>query len=173
MQSEIAAIADTDAIADLVNAAYRGVGGQRGWTHEADLISGSRVRASDVEAIIGASETAILIRRQTESPALLGCVAVEIGSDDRCTISMLAVSPACQRGAVGRSLLEDAEYVAVRRGAKVARITVVRQREALLAWYERRGYRRTGEHEDFPYGDDSVGTPLRDDLQFAVLEKLL
>jgi hypothetical protein len=32
-------------------------------------------------------------------------------------------------------------------------------------------HRRTGFYEAFPYGDASVGTPLRGDLQFVVLEK--
>ena len=39
--------------------------------------------------------------------------------------------------------------------------TVIRQREALIAWYERRGYQRTGELKSFPYGDESVGAPRR------------
>jgi hypothetical protein len=55
----------------------------------------------------------------------------------------------------------------------IAKITVVQQREPLIGWYERRGYRRTGALEAFPYGDESVGTPLRDDLRFVVLEKAL
>ena len=37
----------------------------------------------------------------------------------------------------------------------------------------RRGYRRTGANDAFPYGDDSVGRPLRTDLRFVVLEKPL
>jgi hypothetical protein len=49
-------------------------------------------------------------------------------------------------------------------------MTVVQVRESLIEWYERRGYRRTGDIEPFPY-DASVGTPLRDDLHFVVLEK--
>jgi hypothetical protein len=43
----------------------------------------------------------------------------------------------------------------------------------LIAWYERRGYRRTRALEAFPYDDDSVGTPLCDDLVFVILEKVL
>jgi len=74
------------------------------------------------------------------------------------TISMLAVAPAFQAAALGRALLKDAEQLAADKGTTVAKITVVRQRESLLAWYERRGCRRTGSHEAFPYGDASVGT---------------
>jgi hypothetical protein len=52
-------------------------------------------------------------------------------------------------------------------------MTVIRQRESLIAWYERRGYQRTGETKPFPYGDESVGRPKVSDLEFAALAKRL
>ena len=173
MQSEIATVADAKPLSDLVNAAYRGSGGRLGWTHEAELISGERAKSSEVAATINDSSTTVLVRRGDNPPALLGCVAVEMNSPNRCMISMLAVAPELQASGLGRSLLADAEWLAADKGATIAKITVVQQREALIAWYERRGYRRTGSHEAFPYGDDSVGIPLRADLQFVVLEKML
>lgn len=50
-------------------------------------------------------------------------------------------------------------------------MTVINVRSILIAWYERRGYTRTGEIQPFPHGDDRFGTPLRDDLVFVVLAK--
>jgi hypothetical protein len=50
-------------------------------------------------------------------------------------------------------------------------MTVIGQREELIAWYERRGYQRTGEQRPFPYGDPHFGLPKRRDLHFVVLEK--
>jgi hypothetical protein len=47
-------------------------------------------------------------------------------------------------------------------------MTVVHLRETLIAWYQRRGYRLTGETLPFPSGDT-----LRTDLRFVVLEKSL
>ena len=173
MLSTIATDADAEAIADLVNAAYRGSGGRQGWTHEAELLSGPRVTPSDVAAMLDDTRTTILVWRPEPSSAPGGCVAIDMDDDDHCAISMLAVAPERQTANVGRAMLADAERVAARLGATVARITVVEQRDALLAWYERRGYRRTGQIEAFPYGDNSVGTPLRDDLQFVVLTKSL
>lgn len=52
-------------------------------------------------------------------------------------------------------------------------MTVVNVRDTLIAWYIRRGYFLTGETEPFPYDDNRFGTPLRDDLAFVVLEKVL
>ena len=47
------------------------------------------------------------------------------------------------------------------------------QRGELIAWYERRGYSRTGEERPFPAHDPRFGLPKRDDLAFVVLEKTL
>ena len=49
-------------------------------------------------------------------------------------------------------------------------MTVIVQRDELIAWYERRGYVRTGRFKPFPYGDTRFGLPRRDDLRFEVLE---
>jgi ribosomal protein S18 acetylase RimI-like enzyme len=173
MQSEIATAIDAMPLADLVNAAYRGASGHYGWTHEAELIAGDRASTRDVATLIGDGSTTVLIRRSDKPPALLGCVAIEMNSADHCTISMLAIAPEHQAAGLGRALLADAEEFAASKGTMIAKITVVQQREPLIGWYERRGYRRTGALEAFPYGDESVGTPLRDDLRFVVLEKAL
>ena len=60
-----------------------------------------------------------------------------------------------------------------RSGRERIRMNVVNVRDALIAWYLRRGAHKTGETEPFPYGDDRFGAPLRDDLSLPVLEKKL
>jgi hypothetical protein len=52
-------------------------------------------------------------------------------------------------------------------------MTVLIQRAELIAWYQRLGYRRTGERVPFPYGDSRSGLPRREDLEFEVLRKTL
>ena len=58
-------------------------------------------------------------------------------------------------------------------GMPTMRMTVIDIRDELIAFYERRGYRRTGIKKPFPYGDARFGLPKRDDLRFEVLEKPL
>ncbi len=85
---------------------------------------------------------------------------------------MFAVSPGQQNGGIGKQVLAEAERrVAADFGCTRLRMTVIDLREELIAWYERRGYRRTGEHAPFPYGDERFGIPRRDDLRFEWLEK--
>ncbi len=85
---------------------------------------------------------------------------------------MFAVDPEQQGGGVGKRMLAEAERMARERWqCHAMRMTVIEQRPELLAWYERRGYQRTGEYQPFPYGNERFGIPRRGDLRFEVLIK--
>lgn len=93
---------------------------------------------------------------------------------DTAYFGMFAVDPTLAGGGYGRQVLAEAERIARDEfGAAAMEMTVIRQREELIAWYERRGYARTGERRPFPYGDERFGLPKRDDLEMAVLAKQL
>ena len=78
-----------------------------------------------------------------------------------------------QQAAVGRQLMAEAERQAVTAfAARRLEMTLLAQQEKLIAYYERRGFRRTGETRPFP-ADPRYARPLRDDLHFVVLEKSL
>ena len=94
-------------------------------------------------------------------------------TSDAWYLGLFTVDPALQKQHLGRALLSAAEDFAKAHGARLMRMGVLNVREALIAWYERRGYCRTGETEPYPYGDNRFGTPLRDDLEFVILEKQL
>jgi len=104
---------------------------------------------------------------------LPGCVSLKSLSSERWYLGSLTIDPALQNLGFGRRLLISAEEYAVGHGARTLEITVVNVRSALISWYERRGYRRTGETRPFPYGDNRFGIPTRNDLEFEVLEKCL
>lgn len=163
-------------LVDLVNAAYRGQGGESGWTSEVGLVDGMRVTIDALRHEI-ATTPGLTIYLLREAQELLACVRLEGGrgiqGEPACYISMLAVHPAQQDGGLGRQMLEYAEAQGRVRGARVARMTVVSIRSALIAWYERRGYRRTGETLPFPYDDARFGTPKRHDLEFVMLQRAL
>jgi ribosomal protein S18 acetylase RimI-like enzyme len=167
--------ADYAAVTDLVNAAYRGQGGQNGWTHEIGLVDGLRITPDRLRGTLsGEGEPIIYLLR--EAGVLRACVHLESSrgrAEPACHISMLAVRPGLQDHGLGRLMLDYAEAQGRARGAQLARMTVVSVRHSLIAWYERRGYRRTGETLPFPYDDGQFGTPQRPDLEFVVLEKRL
>jgi ribosomal protein S18 acetylase RimI-like enzyme len=85
---------------------------------------------------------------------------------------MFSVQPGLQGGGVGKLLLAETERIARDEWRLPAmRMTVIDIRDELIAFYERRGYRRTGITKPFPYGDERFGIPKRDDLRFEILEK--
>lgn len=167
--------ADVPALVALVNSAYRGETSRAGWTTEAALLDGQRVDADGVTADVAASDVVILLaeQRAEPTPALIGCVKLHRQGSE-CYLGMLTVRPAAQGAGFGSRLLQAAERWAVTRwSAQSVHLTVIAQRAELIAWYERRGYQRTGEQRPFPYGDARFGLPRRDDLVFDVLRKVV
>jgi ribosomal protein S18 acetylase RimI-like enzyme len=87
---------------------------------------------------------------------------------------MFAVRPGSQGQGWGGQILAEAERLARDEwSASTMAMSVLAQRADLIAWYERRGYRRTGETTPFPYGNARFGVPKRPDLGFAILAKPL
>ena len=165
----LAADADLPLAVELINGAYRGETARQGWTHEADYIDGERTTLDTLRNDLTASPAArlYLLRDQADG-ALLGCVWLEPDGGRIWYLGLLTVRPAMQDRQLGRSLLAEAEALVRLEGGAVVRMSVVHLRDTLIAWYERRGYRRTGERSPFP---DKYGR--RDDLHFVVLEKRL
>jgi ribosomal protein S18 acetylase RimI-like enzyme len=162
--------ADVGDIVSLVNSAYRGEGA--GWTNEVGLLAGPRTDPATLAATLAAGKGTMLLLRAPDGAQLAGCVSLEpTGETATWHLAMLTVDPRRQAEGLGRALLAKAEDYLRAQGASRVRMTVISLRSSLIAWYERRGYRRTGESEPFPYGDERVGVPLRDDLHFVVLDK--
>jgi ribosomal protein S18 acetylase RimI-like enzyme len=163
---------ETQDLLALIESAYRGDSARAGWTHEADLLDGQRTDEAALEELLADPKQHLLVRRSERG--LEACIAVTQKEDDRVYIGMVTVAPSSQGKGLGRSLLEGAErYAEMQLGALTAEMTVIVQRPELIAWYERRGYRQTGERRPFPYHDERAGFPKRDDLEFVVLEKRL
>lgn len=162
---------DCAALARFVNAGYRGESSRAGWTTEADLLGGQRVDAAGLRDLIGRQGSVVLLHEP--AGGIVACVALEKRADD-CHLGMLTVSPTRQAAGIGRGVLAAADlYAREKFGATTMSLSVIAQRAELIAWYERRGYRRTGRFEPFPYGDERFGLPLRPDLRFEILEKRL
>lgn len=163
---------DAAAVVALVNSAYRGEGSKRGWTTEADILGGQRTDERKVREMIAEPGGRVELARDA-SGALLACVHLKREGDGACYLGMLTVDPGRQAGGLGKKLLARAEELARSWGCRAMRMTVIDTRAELLAFYERRGYARTGKSEPFPSHDPRFGLPKVADLRFCELVKPL
>lgn len=156
---------DLPALHALVERAYRGDSARAGWTHEADMLEDERTDAASVAAILTRPDERLLAAFQGDR--LVGCVQVTGKPAGRAYLGMLAVEPAIQAGGLGKQIIAAAEACGAELfGARVMELAVISRRTELIAYYERRGYRMTGETRPFPV---QVEPPL----VLAVLEKPL
>ena len=166
-----ATLADLDALVELVTSAYRGDASRVGWTTEADFLEGNRIDRDVLARDIERPHSRVLIAERDAQMIACAHVCEEDGAG---YFGMFSVSPSLQGGGIGKALLAESERIVRNEwGLPAMRMTVIDIRDELIAFYERRGYARTGIKKPFPYGDARFGMPKRDDLRFEVLEKAL
>ena len=161
-----AATEDAGVIVALVNAAYRPTPGSEGWTHEADLVTGSRIDLGQLLRVLESSTVLVAVRESQ----LVGCVQIQATGRES-HIGMLAVLPSAQTAGLGKKLLVEAEcYAKSNFGAERFVLLVVAGRRDLINFYVRRGYEETGEFQAYPI-EAGVGTPVDPNARLAVLQK--
>jgi ribosomal protein S18 acetylase RimI-like enzyme len=173
--------ADYAAVVALANLAYRGTGKENvetdaSWNVETGLVEGPRLTEASLREELVEKPELLVWREEPAEPGgpsgpLMGTVWMQRRENGVWYLGLLTVRPDVQNRQMGRTLLAAAESYAMERGGRKITMTVLSGRDVLMAWYERRGYRKTGETQPYPYGDGRIGRPLRDDLHFIVMEK--
>ncbi|OGX85640.1 GNAT family N-acetyltransferase [Hymenobacter glacialis] len=161
--------ADAPRLTALVNSAYRGDASRQGWTTEAHLLDGQRIDEAGMREMLAVPAAAMLLCLG-ENDELRGSFYAH-PNGNKIYLGMLAVAPTGQGQGVGKFLIRAAEEYGRQHGCTTSKMTVISVRPELLAYYERLGYRQTGETEPFPT-DPRYGIP-RQPLTLLVLEKPL
>lgn len=163
---------DCEALVELVNSAYRGESSRQGWTTESHLLDGLRTDREMLLGLLGRPGHDTLLAYD-EDGVLVASVNLERRSPQICYLGMFSVRPTYQAKGVGRLLLEHAQKFAKEHyGSSVIEMSVITVRTELIAWYERRGYRRTGRIIPFPV-DPKFGVLKVPHLEMEMLEKSL
>lgn len=169
-----AVLTDVEAVVELVNMAYRGETSRAGWTTEADILDGLRTSVNEVQRLIASENTIVLLCLNDEE--LLGsiCLEKETKNENEQTIvhiGMFVIKPTLQAKGLGKNLLAEAEKLAQETWtADKFQMHVITLRHELIAFYERRGYLRTGILSEFPV-NPAIWQPKLDGLQLEMLEK--
>ncbi|KAK4987518.1 hypothetical protein LTR50_004551 [Elasticomyces elasticus] len=172
-----ATAADVGPLLSLIGSAYRGEESRKGWTTEADLLTGDRIDEAGLLAKITEPDGVMLLATDGDNAAassgsggaLVACCELLRRNYGLGYFGLFAVEPRRQGGGLGKRVLRIAEsYAREMLGMERLEMQVIWTRAELIAW----GYVRTGEKRPFPYEQLVSGArALRDDLYFEILEK--
>lgn len=165
----VATLQDVPELNILINSAYRGESSKKGWTTEEHLLGGIRTDESNLSELLQKENVTIL--KYTELGKIIGSVYLE-KQVDKLYLGMLTVSPELQGGGIGKKLMQAAENLAKENNLPKISMTVISVRKELIEYYERRGFKNTGETKPFPMNDPKFGLP-KQQLAFIIMEKEL
>ncbi|NOT52945.1 MAG: GNAT family N-acetyltransferase, partial [Chitinophagaceae bacterium] len=155
MPVTIATPEDIPALVSLLNTAYRGEASKKGWTTEADMVKGDlRTDEKDMQRLMQQPGT-IFLTYTNENNKIEGCVFLQ-KRNGKMYLGMLSVDPSLQAKGIGKEIMLAAEEYAKQQGCPSIYMRVISVCHELIAWYERKGYYQTGEHQ--PFEESRFGT---------------
>jgi ribosomal protein S18 acetylase RimI-like enzyme len=188
---------DVPALVGLIERAYRSADTAGSWTSEAHLLTGPRTSNAEISDLVAREDTRFLIA-EIEGK-LAGCCLLQglsrpsgpaytdtfdvpdyqvSGPTPRpeainaAYFGMFAIEPQTHGAGLGKTVIAEAERrVQELWGANQMVMTVINLRTALIAWYERRGYKLTGATMPFPFSETSGETTR--DFHLAEMRKTL
>lgn len=161
---------DIPALVALLDSAYRGDFSKNGWTSEAELFIGSKRTDEPTITELMNRPTAAFLKYVDENGEIKACVLLN-KKNNRLYLGMLSVSPSMQGTGIGKKILKAAESYATENDCNSIFMTVISIRTELINWYEKLGYKISGDPIPFPL-DERFGIP-KQPLEMVVMEKRL
>lgn len=159
IQVRLASPADAIALHRIINEAYRT---SKSWTNEVELVGGERMSLMDLEARLEslhsqpALDDPLFVAEIDRS--VVGCIEAELPHNhadmnlrsDGALLGLLAVDPKRQSGGIGKTLVKHViGYLTQNPSMQVAIMWVLHKRIDIQAWYERLGFKFTGDTRPF------------------------
>ncbi len=153
---------DIPQLVTLIQNSYRG---EKGVFRDTHLLGGKRVTDQMIKEDLLSNPNGLLQKYVEDgSSKIIACVYTQLIPEKNMLFTgTLCVHPDNQTGGIGKKLMKAVEERA--RLLKCCAITlqVVYARTELIQWYERQGFRLTGESEPFPenrYGEFKVSPEM-------------
>lgn len=162
-------LGDVSELNILVNSSYRGETSKLGWTTEANLLGGARIDETTLRGYFD-DPNILVLKNIDDNGRITGCVYLEVRAT-QLYVGMFSVSPTLQNKGTGRELLQAAEVYAKQLNCITLTMTVISTRFELISWYERRGFKATGEIQPFHEGTKFGIT--KQPIELIVMEKIL
>jgi ribosomal protein S18 acetylase RimI-like enzyme len=162
---------DAPRVAELVNAAFNGnAAHEAGWTFEDGFFEGDRIDVAEVLELIAVPGSQLLL--WIADREVSGCAYLK-PLDGAAYLGLLAVRPGLQDRGIGSAIIAECErIVRAEWKARAMRISVITShRPELTAFYERRGYVRTGRHAKFERKQALRAPPRMKGLQLEWMQK--
>ena len=153
LRFRVASLADAEALARLINAAFR---------VEEPFIEGDRTNPQGVRAYLGKGKFLLA----DDASGLAGCVYVEIRGD-RGYLGLLGVDPPRQGLGLGRKLMDAAENFFREAGCFAVDLRIISARTPLPSFYRHLGYLETG---TAPFAPD---VPAKVPCHYILMSKTL
>lgn len=157
LQFRMATVDDAAQIQNLVQSAFRAQDSRQDWTGDTELASQFRMEVEEVMANIARHDMVTLAAfaplnsTNKDAAPLVASIEVSKRGTDVGRLSMIAVDQEYQCGGVGRQVLAYAEdYCRRTWGVTKFSLNALSTRKALIEWYMRRGYQKTGKTSPFP-----------------------
>ncbi|MFT3903085.1 MAG: GNAT family N-acetyltransferase [Niabella sp.] len=149
---------DIPVLVQIINESYRN-DAEGAWTTEAHLFGegGKRIDVQELEDFRTQPDNHIL--KYEKEGIVLGTVSLT-EKDDNLYLGTLAVSPQSQGSGIGKKLLTAAKELAREKEKKQITLTVISARKELIEWYERLGFKKTGNITPFPQEGLRLSTPV-------------
>jgi len=135
VQVRVAQVGDAEAVASVINSAFRQA--------ESFLIDRDRIDLETVRELLRTGIFLVAENVADDLGALCGCVYVELRGE-RSYLGLLSVDPLHQKSGLGSKLMDAAEGYCAKTGSRFMDLQIVNLRKELPDFYHRKGYIETG-----------------------------
>lgn len=151
---------DIPVLVEIINESYRN-DSDGAWTTEAHLFDegGKRIDAQELEDFLADQQNHLL--KYESDGKILGTVSLT-EKENAIYLGTLAVSPLSQGHGVGKKFLIAAKEFAQEKGKKEVTLSAISVRKELIEWYERFGFKKTGNITPFPIEGHRLSKPVDD-----------